>query len=51
MIYDLRGSKIAELSPINSDKATLSLLNVAQQVLVVHVTNTQGAVVVKKIVF
>jgi hypothetical protein len=51
VIYDLRGSKIAELSPINSDKATVSLFNVAQQVLVVHVTNVQGAVVVKKIVF
>jgi hypothetical protein len=51
VIYDLRGSKIAELSPINSNKATLSLLNVAQQVLVVQVTNTQGAIVLKKIVF
>jgi len=51
VVYDLRGSKIAELDQINSTKATINLLNVAQQVLVVQVTNTQGATVVKKIVF
>lgn len=51
VIYDLRGAKIAELDHINATKAGVNLLNVAQQVLVVQVTNTQGATVVKKIVF
>ena len=50
-IYDLRGRLVAEQNTINASKAAFTNLNVAQQVLLVHITSNDNVTVTKKIVF
>jgi hypothetical protein len=50
-IYDLRGRLVAEKNAINASKTEFSNLNLAQQVLLVHITSNDNVTVTKKIVF
>jgi hypothetical protein len=49
-IYDIRGRLLIEEKDINSSEVKINLNNIANQVLIVQVTTTNGTVVSKKVV-
>jgi hypothetical protein len=50
-IFDIRGREIGEKTRIDADKIVFGNLNIANQVLLIQATSTEGVVVNKKIVF
>jgi hypothetical protein len=50
-VFDMRGRLITSLSKINAATATLTNLNVANQVVLVQVTDLDGNVVTKKLIY
>jgi hypothetical protein len=50
-LYDTRGRLIAEQHHVNSNSAIFRNLNIANQVIIVTVTSTDGISVTKKIIF
>jgi hypothetical protein len=50
-LYDVRGRLVLAKNNLKSDKVIFENLAMAQQVLLVHITTENGAVVVKKIIF
>jgi hypothetical protein len=50
-LYDVRGRLVLAKNNLKNDKVIFENLAMAQQVLLVHITTENGAVVVKKIIF
>lgn len=50
-INDIRGRLIATVNNINSHTATVSNLNIANQVLLVQISDADGKIVTKKLIF
>jgi hypothetical protein len=50
-VFDMRGRLITELHKINSNTAKVTNLSIANQVLLVQITDVDGKIVTKKLVF
>ena len=50
-VFDMRGRLITSLSKINAATATLTNLNIANQVVLVQITDVDGNVVTKKLIY